>query len=134
MSVLFIGERNLANYNSPYFSTGQEAVVARRERKAKQDQYRLDLMHQMREKQDRVWRDRNSDFIFSRRYERIPPPSPLPTQHPDPYPRALSFHNRPADPTVEASIQKIRQRQAGISFQTPSTPVGRRRVQSRLKT
>lgn len=77
MSVLFIGERTLGNYYSPYFSTGQEAAIARHERKAKQDQYRLDLLHQMREKQDRSWKERNSDLIFSRRYKRPPPPSPI---------------------------------------------------------
>ncbi len=104
MSVLFIGERSLDNYSSPYFSTGQEAAIARRERKAKQDQYRLDLLHQMREKQDRAWRDRNDHLIFSRRYERKPPPSPLLTLPPPHYPRALSFHNRPADPNY---LQKI---------------------------
>jgi hypothetical protein len=52
MSVLFIGER------SPYYSPQlhPQHLLSRHERKMRQQQYRLDLLDQMREKRER--RDR----------------------------------------------------------------------------
>lgn len=44
MSILLIGQKSPANYRSPFFANNQEEInFVRRDRKQKQEQYRLEL-------------------------------------------------------------------------------------------
>jgi hypothetical protein len=75
MSVLFIGER------SPYYSPQlyphhQQPLHARRLR---QEQYRLDLLHQIREKEDQRRREREAEVKYDREYEAYLKRGPAPT-------------------------------------------------------
>lgn len=60
MSVLFIGQR------SPYYSPPlhQHHLINRNERKLRQEQYRLDLLDQMREKRERRERERQAEAQY----------------------------------------------------------------------
>jgi hypothetical protein len=66
MSILFIGERNPIYY-SPQVSTN-DASEQQRERKVRQERYRLDLLEQIREKNERKHRQKEKDVEYERRF------------------------------------------------------------------
>jgi hypothetical protein len=66
MSILFIGERNPIYY-SPQVSAN-DASEQQRERKVRQERYRLDLLEQIREKDERKHRQKEKDVEYERRF------------------------------------------------------------------
>lgn len=75
MSVLFIGER------SPYYSPQLHPhyLQPRHDRRLRQEQYRLDLLHQIREKEERRRRERAAEVKYDREYEAYLKRGPAPT-------------------------------------------------------